>query len=101
MSKKSTNDHLTHELSGGEANLRAALSGFYSNLYGCLRWEGEGVRFLRINWRASGDVMAVLGIFNEDGAPMVAFGSGLTLYQALGNLNVSILKGHWRPDTYA
>jgi hypothetical protein len=45
--------------------------------------------------------MAVLGIFNEDGAPMVAFGSGLTLYQALGNLNVSILKGHWRPDTYA
>lgn len=97
---KHTNQQLDGELIGAEANMIAVLSKFYSNLMSILVKHPDDCRFLKTQKRADGDWLAILGIYGEDGTPLVAFGSGGSYVGALAALNATVGRGDWRTDKY-
>lgn len=76
------------------------LAAKYSNLHHWLAKRQEDVRFLRLK-PANGEWIAILGIYGDDGAPLVAFGRGELYTDALRSLNSSISASKWQPDKFA
>lgn len=74
------------------------LSRSMSNLHHWLVKRKEDVRFLRVTLRDNGEWLAILAIFDEDGTPLVAFGSGELYTDALRGLNSSIAGDKWKAD---
>lgn len=76
------------------------LSQKYSNLHHYLAKRTEDVRFMRLK-PTNGEWLAILGIFGDDGTPLVAFGRGELYTDALRGLNASISGGKWSADKFA
>lgn len=72
----------------------------YSNLHHYLAKRQEDVRFLRLK-PVGGEWLAILGIYGDDGSPLVAFGRGELYTDALRGLNASISGGKWSADKFA
>jgi len=84
-----------------EMSVYFAFAASMSNLHHWLAKRPEDVRFLRIVPRGTNDWLAIMGIWGEDGTPMVIFGSGELYTDALRGLNAAIASGAFRPDKYA
>lgn len=98
MSKKDW--EANHELQGADGHLRVMFSKYLSNVFHLLVSHPDSMRFIKCACRGEGDWLIVVGVFGEDGTPLVAFGSGTSLFEALVNVNTTISKGHWKADKY-
>ena len=78
-----------------------ALKAFDSNLGGALGDEVGYTRFFKLLWREDRSWLAIIGGWDEEGAPVVCFGNGKTLLHAMGNLGRSMAADEWREDKYA
>jgi len=76
------------------------LAAKWSNLHHWLAKRSDEVRFLRLKPQA-GEWIAILGIYGDDGTPLVAFGRGELYTDALRSLNSSISAGKWQQDKFA
>lgn len=101
MSKRSYADKDGINRSDPAWDLEQFLRTWSSNLYSVMVKYPMDFRFLKILQRDSGDWLSVLGLYDEDGTPTVAFGAGYTLGTALTALRASVSSGKLRPDTYA
>jgi hypothetical protein len=72
-----------------------------SNLHHWLTKRVDEVRFLRLVPRNTNDWLAIMGVWGDDGTPMVVFGSGELYTDALRGLNASIAKGAFKVDKFA
>lgn len=84
-----------------EENLTAALITFNSNVGAALGNEVRWTRFFKVLRREDGSWLALMGSHDEAGEPIVAFGNGKRLLQAVANLGRTMAADEWREDTYA
>jgi hypothetical protein len=67
-------------------------------LYSIIGRQMEDFVSLLVRQRGLGDFIAVLKKYDDDGRPVVAFGTGFDYVSALLGLEGSIAAGRWRPD---
>lgn len=78
-----------------------ALKEFNSNLGAALGDTTGYTRFFKVMRRDDGSWLAMLGGWDSEGAPIVAFGSGKSLMGAVGTLGRAMAADEWRDDKYA
>lgn len=78
----------------------ALLAKGYPRLARELQAEHTPVNFLRISMGRSGDYYAALGVWDTADSPLVMFGSGRTVLDALWALERALAGGHWKEDTW-
>ncbi len=81
--------------------LEKALLKFSSNVFSALVKNPEDVRFLKVICKDPEDWLCIMGIFSDDGTPLVAFGNGPTFATALMSLSSSMAGDKWKDDKYA
>lgn len=96
-----TKDHKGNNLSAKD-RAETAFSTAFANLTGALRGHGQAsVERFSIRQRKASDFIAVAsGADSLDGRPIVAFGSGSTMWTAIAALNGAISRGEWKDDRY-
>lgn len=67
-------------------------------LYRCGVTEEDDFTEIRIKHRGAGDWLALVKRFDGDGAPVIVFGSGVDLLQALSSAEGLVAAGKWRVD---
>lgn len=78
-----------------------ALGAFSSNIYAVLVKDPEETRFLKIVCKASEDWLVILGLYGDDGTPIVAFGQGISMAGALKSLAGSMSADRYSGDKFA
>lgn len=63
--------------------------------------EDKSLVNIKITYRGEGDYLAILKRYDDDGAPVVIFGSGVDFVTALLGLETAVDQDKWRPDKYA
>jgi len=72
----------------------------YPRLAKELRAEHTPVNFLRISMGRNGSYYAALGVWDTADSPLVMFGSGYTVLDALWALERALAGGHWKDDLW-
>ena len=78
-----------------------ALGKFSSNIYSAMVKDPEDTRFLKIICKAPQDWLIIIGLYAEDGTPIVAFGQGISMAGALRSLAGSMSADRYSGDKFA
>lgn len=78
-----------------------ALLAFSSNLYASLVKDPEDTRFLKVICKDRQDWLVIIGLFADDGTPIVAFGQGISFAAAMRSLSGSMAADRYSGDKYA
>lgn len=79
----------------------AALKAGFPRLYRELSAEFTALNYLRITMGRNGNYYAALGVWDTADCPLNIMGSGFTALDALYSLELALIKGNWRDDSYA
>lgn len=96
----------TTEVPPTESELReeawhAGIQGISSNLVPHLVNSVHATRFFKIMRREDNSWLAVLGSSDDERLPVVAFGNGGTITEALYRLGKTLAAEDWRDDKFA
>lgn len=84
-----------------EDELVVALKQFDTNVGAALGDTTGYTRFFKVLRREDGSWLAMIGGWDEEGAPVIAFGNGKSLLGAVGILGRALAADEWREDRYA
>lgn len=101
MSSETRKETRQYAQSLRSVQLQEALHGFSSNLYGLLVKKPFNTRYLKILKFPDGHWLAIAGITNAYGEPLVAFGNGKDFVTALESVGKAMASGRWKQDKYA
>ncbi len=96
----SKRDARRHEVEKRDAS-EAALKTGYPRIYRELEAEHTAVNYLRITMGRNGSYYASIGVWDTEDSPLNIMGSGFTPLDALYALELALVKGNWREDSYA
>jgi len=77
-----------------------AIVAFDSNLGKHLGTEVRWTHTFKVQLREDGSWLALLGAWNEEGEPIIAFGNGSSLLEAWSSLGKSLAANAWRADRF-
>lgn len=74
---------------------------YSSNIYSALFKDTDYTGYLKLLHREDGSWIAMMGVWTNEGLPVVCFGNGNTAIDALESLSRGMASNAWKADKYA